>query len=659
MAKKFISLSAVIYIILCCAACSPQNAQSSPSSSSLTPSAQTAPISGSTPAPTVIEQENPFEWLEEYDRGAVKGYDNLNITGVDALGRVIKAAGAKNGRCSVGIFYNAALGFHDKSGIYDISKILEQYGRDAQEILFFSDNKLSPAGKYHYATEPLLGYYQSSDSYTVKKHVDMLTAAGIDYIVLDATNGWTYPTAVSSMLKYIIELRGQGWNAPQVIYYMHSLNNKTVREVYDNMYSKPEYEEAWYKRDGKPVIIAYTDTEKDKAEAATRGVTDFSSSDYAPLSQEILDYFYFVEPRWPNDTMGSLVNTPIYDPDKKTGYCWIEWTQPLPVRETSLGSYMNVSVASHPAIPFSFSITHGANNWSRAYNPNLGVEAKNGVMEGTYFQACWDQVLETMPDTIMLVSWNMWTVLKLPYENGEYMYVDTVNLDYSLSIEMARGAYEDNYYMQSAMNIRDYKFTGESPAYEAQTIDINGSYAQWYITEGVYRQIGEKAYRRMSSSVDGSITYRTSLPENNIQEIRVAHDQDNIYFMLRTEKDITSRKDGSLSWMNLFIGAGEPSLEGWEGYEYVLNRSGSDNSTDIVKLNADFSGEVVGQADMKIDGNRMFISVPRSLVGMENQTQFYFKAADSVAVPEDIMEYYVSGSVMPIGRLSYEYKMAR
>ena len=32
-------------------------------------------------------------------------------------------------------------------------------------------------------------------------------------------------------------------------------------------------------------------------------------------NQEILDYFYFVEPRWPNDTMGSLVNTPIYDPD--------------------------------------------------------------------------------------------------------------------------------------------------------------------------------------------------------------------------------------------------------------------------------------------------------------------------------------------------------
>ncbi len=655
MAKKFISLSAVIYIILCCAACSPQNAQSSPSSSSLTPSAQTAPTSGSTPAPTVIEQKNPFEWLEEYDRGAVKGYDNLNITGVDALGRVIEAAQAKNEDYQVGLFYNAANGFAKVDGIYDITKLLEEYG---EELVFYEDSELSPAEAEHWWGEPLYGYYKSADAYIAKKHVELLTAAGVDYLVCDVTNGWTYPVATSYVLEYIVELREQGWDTPQVIYYVHSLNNKTVRELYSSMYSNPDYEEAWYKRDGKPVIIAYTDTEKDKAEAATRGVTDFSSSDYDPLSQEILDYFYFVEPRWPNDTMDSLKGTPIYDPDKKTGYTNIEWTQPLPVRETSLGSYMNVSVASHPAIPFSFSITHGAKNWGRSYNPVSGANAENGVNEGTYYQACWDQAIEKQPDTIMLMMWNYWGADKLAYDQKEYMFVDSVTVEYSLSIEPAKEYFKDNYYMQTAMNIRDYKFTGESPAYEAQTIDINGSYAQWYITEGVYRQIGEKAYRRMSSSVDGSITYRTSLPENNIQEIRVAHDQDNIYFMLRTEKDITSRKDGSLSWMNLFIGAGEPSLEGWEGYDYVLNRSGSDNSTDIVKLNADFSGEVVGQADMKIDGNRMFISVPRSLVGMENQTQFYFKAADSVAAPEDIMEYYVSGSVMPMGRLSYEYKMA-
>ena len=655
--KKLLTCLLTLCMALSAAACSPGSTESSPSSTGLAPEtgAAATPTPEPTPEPTVIDQENPFEWLEEYDRGAVKGYDVLNITGVDSLGRVINTAAAKDESKSVGIFYTAGMGFSKVDGIYDISKLLEEYG---EHLVFYEDSELSPAEAEHWWGEPLYGYYKCADSYIMKKHVELFTAAGIDYIVLDVTNGWTYPVATTYMIEYIVELREQGWDTPQIVYYMHSLNNKTVREVYNDMYSNPEFEEAWYKKDGKPVIIAYTDTEKDKAEAATRGVTDFSSSDYDPLSQEILDYFYFVEPRWPNDTMASLIGTPIYDPDKKTGYAWIEWTQPLPVRDTSLGSYMNVSVASHPSIPFSFSITHGAQNWSRAYDPVLGMDSKNGVMEGTYFQACWDQVIEKQPDTIMLVTWNGWNVLKLPYQGGEYMYVDTVTLEYSLSIEMARGAYEDNYYMQSAENIRNYKFTGEAPAREPQTIDINGSYAQWYITEGVYRQIGQDAYRRMSSSVDGSITYRTTLPENNIQEIRVAHDDNNIYFMLRTEEDISAREDGNLSWMNLFIGAGEPALEGWEGYEYVLNRSGSDTATDIVKLNADFTGEVVGQAEMKIDGNRMFISVPRNLIGMENETQFYFKAADSVAVPDDIMEYYVSGSVMPMGRMSYEYKMA-
>ena len=120
MIKKLLVSLLILCMAFSAAACSPSITGSSPSATGLKPETEAAatPTPEPTPVPTVIEQENPFEWLEEYDRGAVKGYDNLNITGVDALGRVIKAAGAKNDKCSVGIFYNAALGFHDKSGIY-------------------------------------------------------------------------------------------------------------------------------------------------------------------------------------------------------------------------------------------------------------------------------------------------------------------------------------------------------------------------------------------------------------------------------------------------------------------------------------------------------------------------------------------------------------
>lgn len=97
------------------------------------------------------------------------------------------------------------------------------------------------------------------------------------------------------------------------------------------------------------------------------------------------------------------------------------------------------------------------------------------------------------------------------------------------------------------------------------------------------------------------------------------------------------------------------SLKGWNSYEYVLNRSVNGGKSDIVKLNSDFTGETVGSADIVVRDNFMFLSVPRSAVGLSETDTFYFKVADSVEVPEDIMEYYVSGSVFPIGRLSYTY----
>ncbi|HJA69558.1 MAG TPA: hypothetical protein H9664_06010, partial [Firmicutes bacterium] len=101
MAKKAVFFIAVLYIVICCASCTPQSVRTSSSPT------ETAAAPESSPMQTVIDQENPFEWLEEYDRGAVKGYDVLNITGVDALGRVINTAEARDDSKTVGIFYNA------------------------------------------------------------------------------------------------------------------------------------------------------------------------------------------------------------------------------------------------------------------------------------------------------------------------------------------------------------------------------------------------------------------------------------------------------------------------------------------------------------------------------------------------------------------------
>lgn len=647
---KFKSVAAVLLciLLLSAAACAPTTLETTPGITGQPSGSAEVPV---TPEP-VIEQENPYEWLDEYDAGKEKGYANLAMVGVDDYGRVVAPATAERGDKAVGIFYTCSYGSHNLDGIYDVEKIIAQYGTDA---VFKEESAISPNGQEHYWGEPLYGYYNAGDTYVIRKHIEQFTAAGIDYIVLDVTNGFIYNDAAKKMQRIITELREQGWDAPQIVYYVHSLNNKTVRELYRDIYSSTRYEESWYKRDGKPVIIAYTDPEKDKAEAATRGVTDFSDGTYAPLSQEILDFFYFVEPRWPNDIYLKSDN-PMYDANKKEGFCWIEWTYPVPERTTSLGTFCNVAVASHPSIPFSFSITRGAVNWSRGYNPAIRKETEEGNYTGTYFQICWDRALKLDSDNVFLVAWNFWTSLKQLYD-GEYMLCDTATFKYSLSIEMTREFYKDAYYMQMMSNMRNYKYeAGEQPVYKQRTIDINGSYAQWYFNDAVYRQIGEDTYSRKSRSADskGTYQYRVDKPANNVQEMRVAHDSSNLYFMIRCEEAITEQ-NGANNWMNLFIGSGTPSLKGWNSYEYVLNRSVNGGKSDVVKLNSDFTGETVGSADIVVRDNFMFLSVPRSTVGLSETDTFYFKVADSVAVPEDIMEYYVSGSVFPIGRLSYTY----
>ena len=609
------------------------------------------------PSYNVVEQDDKYEWVEENDKYTDAGYDTSNMVAVDELGRVTMPYTTENDK-QIGMYYHVGEGFFKGSSstsIYDAAKIIEEYGPDK---VFKQKDRISPNNKSHYWGEPLYGYYDSNDPYMIKKQLELFTYMGIDYLVTDVTNGFLFNEATEKLLSEITKLRNDGWDAPQVVFYVHSLNNKTVRELYRDIHSMTQYQEAWYKRDGKPVIIAYTETAKDIAEAGTRGVTDFSDPAYADLSQEILDFYYFVEPRWPNDSMTVGYDSPIYDKKidgKWTGYAWIEWKQPLRVRSTSLGDYMNVAVASHPNIPFSFSITRGVINWGRNYDIYNNKKVEGGLEAGTYYQICWDQAHEKQPDTLCLVAWNAWTALKSEWA-GEYIMCDTCDYEYSLSIEPANGYYKDNYVHQSTQNIRKFKNDQTAKTYYGNNIDINGSVAQWYNVEAVYRQFGTEAYGRDYMSADGKkYHYTEEVPHNNIQEVRTTHDLDNIYMMIRCGDNITERYGDN--WMNVFLSAGNPDINnGWEGYSYVINRTAeNDGKVKVQRLDKSFGLTDAGEAEMVVVNEFMFLKIPRSVIGMENTNTFYFKVADTVKESDNMMSYYTSGSVFPVGRYSYSY----
>ena len=105
--------------------------------------------------------------------------------------------------------------------------------------------------------------------------------------------------------------------------------------------------------------------------------------------------------------------------------------------------------------------------------------------------------------------------------------------------------------------------------------------------------------------------------------------------------------------MNLFIGTGDLEKKGWEGYEFVVNRSGEGN---VDKLSEDMSCEPKGNAVVTVHGNAMFVTVPRALLGLgADDNSFYFKVADNITHAENIMYYYVSGCSVPMGRMSFRY----
>ena len=566
------------------------------------------------------------------------GYNSNRIVGLDHSGRAFSAiSGYQDGR-DVGVMYWPWFGTGAPffNGIYDVAQILAR--PDGYNELFHKDTYDSPANEVHYWGEPLWGYYHSRDPYIIRKHLELLTTAGVDFLYFDTTNAWTYAEAVIDIMQVMDEMQREGWNPPQIVFYTHSHSLDTVRSIYNDIYKKNLYPNTWYRINGKPVIIGYTNVADDLAEAAVRGDTSYYPQ---PLSSEILNFFTFKMPQWPNEAYRS------------DGVPWIEFTYPQPMHT----NIMNVSAASSPMLPFSFSLTRGLNNWGRGYNVSTGANNYlDALYTGTFFQSSWNTVLNSAvkPEIVTVNGWNQWVASKTMYD-GEYTFCDVANMEFSADIEMMKGGYADLYYQMLVKNIRAYKgYSAGATGYVTKTIDINGSPSQWDNVNAVFRDMGVTNYGRDYINAAGTETYVQSAPRNNIQEVRVTKDSSYIYFYIRCEDDITAATDSR--WMNIFIGTGTPSSKGWQGYEYVVNRSVNGNVSNVEKLNSNYTGTVTGQADISLNGSVLQVRIPRSALGLgANSNTFYFKVADDVQGPTDIMNYYTSGSSLPMGRLSFQY----
>ena len=574
-------------------------------------------------------------------------YSVLNIVGTDDFGRVIVPVDGKvNADRYVGMFFFLTLGQHaNHTGIYDINKITYE-GTYNQAFTHFN-TPITPVGSAHFWGEPVWGYYNSIDPWVMRKQVEMLTMAGVDFIVLDTSNNVLYENVTEVLFSILKEYQDAGWNVPRVVYYLgkHDVGADTnvFKQVYNIFYANDTYKSLWFCPNDpeKPMIIA-PDNVIARFRAATSG-----------QEQEFAEFFDYRVTQWPT---AAPVNEPVYE----YGAPWIDFVLP----QKSQQGWISVSIAQHVSV----NMTDTKNSRGRGWYPTSlkkdewkGKNDHDNWRRNLNYQAQWNTVLDMTPEQraqdarfVFLTGWNEWVAEKLRQGDGTYFTCDTFNAEYSRDIEPSRSSGMKDYaYFQTIMNIHNDNY---APAvhyeYPDITPDITKDDAVW-ASASTYRDFTGECADRNFKAMAGDIVYTDATGRNDIDTISILHDAQYLYFRITCVEDITAYTAGDSGWMNLWLKTTHAGEELFCGYEYVINREGDGNQSAVLNAN----GESVGTADVNLYGNVMIVRIPLAAIGLSEQDyQIEFKVTDNVQDMEnDPLNLYSTGDAAPIGSLNFSF----
>ncbi|MBR5059551.1 MAG: hypothetical protein IKX06_02140 [Clostridia bacterium] len=620
----------------------PTNAATEAPSSS--PTATTPPTEAPTPTPVPTEAPTPTpvptatpeptptpEYDDDYTNKV--SYKNSYTTAIDDLKRTVTPGSAastkRNGRY-VGIFYFLWIGFHDRN-LRDNSAIVAS----SPDALRSEENWIAAGGgqeyAFHFWGKPMFGYYPSSDKWVMRKHVQMLTDAGIDFLCFDATNAVTYTNNALALMKILKEYQDAGFDVPKVAFYTNTNSGDTVNRIYNEIYkAHPEYESVWFNWDGKPMIVG-------------------TASD-AALSAEAKSFFRIKASVWPNDRR--------YD----DGFPWMEFGR-LYTNQAVYGlngrkEVVNVSVAQHSATcTFSYTAWYGSNDRTRSWHNGRNDKSAGAYLYGYNFAEQFEWAIGKDPEIIFITGWNEWIAQRQPVidTSKPIRFVDNADANCSRDIEPMEGGYGDNYYLQMISYIRQYKGVSGGMAGENVTIDVSNGFSQWNGIKAYYRDYTNDTVKRDNRVFE---VKTDSTGRNDIAEMKVCEDAANIYFFVKTVKNITAPSANDFSkntWMTLYVST--DVAKGWKGANYVVNYSApSDGKTSVGKLSASDTYRVTkcGEADIRISGSMMMIAVPKTALGISGGSKIGFKWADNTTVG-DVFSFYKNGDAAPIGRAFYTY----
>ena len=555
--------------------------------------------------------------------------DGASLAATDALGRRVVSAGESKKK--VGVFYFLWNGEHSQGGPYDVTKIIENDPLAYTSVERWEAAGGGPYAAWHHWSEPLFGYYFQSDRWVVSRHCQMLTDAGVDFMVFDTTNAATYTERALELIDVWYGFLQQGRKVPQLAFYTNSASGRVINELYDTLYHNaelkakyPEIDKLWFRMNGKPMIVG--------------------NADDPEMRPEVKDYFRIKAVQWPTDNKHS------------DGFPWIEFGTTL----HTIGGYyknslqdesiMSVSVAQHcESCRFSASAWYGRKDHGRSWHNGRKDTGKDAVLKGYNFAEQWEYAIKLDPDIVFVTGFNEWTAMRLNEPGEPIAFIDNCDEEYSRDVEPSAGQLGDNYYMQMVKYIAKFKgTTAVLPKGGEKTIDIGGSFDQWNddrIT-AVYKDYENDTFNRDCRGF-GDTYYTDESGRNDIKNAKVAEDKENLYFYVDSVDALTAPAENG--WMTLFI-----NTSGQTGYDFCINRTAPENGKATVEAIRDDTYETKGKAELRFEGNQLMLSVPKALLGLGKKTAFTFKWADNYE-EGSVMSFYTKGDSAPYGRLNWVY----
>jgi hypothetical protein len=542
----------------------------------------------------------------------------------DALGRTLPTAqqteGIRGNRC-VGIFYFLTHARSSGEPPQNIATILAQ----DPEILSKPDSPLwGPPSAPYYWGEPLYGYYHSMDPWVLRRHASLLADAGIDTVIFDTTNRITYRDVYLQICEVWTQVRREGGCTPQICFMVNTKAGEGAQEIYNDLYKPGRYRDLWFRWQGKPLLIC------DPKEA----------------SPELAEFFTLRKAHWPF----TLVNT-------HNEWHW-ESTYPQVFSydaDPARPEQVNVAVAQNLR-DSDGRVTNMSEGNARGRSFHAGkIDTSPGaVNQGYNFAEQWQRALELDPPFVMVTGWNEWTAGKNSRPGRPVVFVDQFDQQYSRDIEPVAGLHNDNYYCQLVASVRRYKgFVALPKASDAKTIDMTLGFQQW---QDVGPEFTDHAFDNDHRDFGlGVRHYANSSGRNDLLRMKVARDTKNIYFYAQTREPITPCEDPN--WMWLLIDADRNSKTGWEGYDFIINRTVEGKDSWLERNVGGWKWEKVARVQLKIQGNELMLAVPRAALGLAGgeAVALDFKWWDNAQKPGDIMDTYLSGDAAPDGRFNFRY----